>query len=82
MSTPSRIGTTCTPLFLLALLCLLTLPLQAQQRQRAEQQVQKDSARMDLLYVSDRWEDQRKENCRHHLKKLCRFHGLVSMPSG
>ena len=48
-----------------ALACLGALPLflflgtaaQAQQGQRPRQVVPKDSARMDLLYVSDKWED-------------------------
>jgi acetyl esterase/lipase len=45
------------PLFSLFLLCLVAHPIEAQQRQRVQQQVQKDSARAEMLYVSDQWED-------------------------
>lgn len=50
----------CRPLFSLSLLYLVALPIEAQQtqqRQRVEQQVQMDSARVAELYVSNRWED-------------------------
>ncbi len=60
MSTLSRISRIHLPLFSLSLLCLVALPLEAQQtqqRQRVQQQVQMDSARAEMLYVSDRWED-------------------------
>jgi dipeptidyl aminopeptidase/acylaminoacyl peptidase len=42
---------------LLLFLCLLVPSASAQERQRQMQVVQMDSARMELLYVSNRWED-------------------------
>ena len=41
----------------LCLLFFLVPSAEAQQRERVQQQVQMDSARMELLYVSNRWED-------------------------
>ena len=60
MSTSSRFPSIYRPLLSLSLLYLVAFPIQAQQtqeRQRLQQQVQMDSARMELLYVSNRWED-------------------------
>ncbi len=52
----SRTLSRAIPVFSLLLLVFALLPATIQ-AQRTQQEVRKDSARVDLLYVSDRWED-------------------------
>jgi dipeptidyl aminopeptidase/acylaminoacyl peptidase len=53
---PSGNPSRCVPALFLLFLALTLLP-SSLDAQRTQQEVRKDSARIDLLYVSDRWED-------------------------